>query len=55
MEEWFQKMQDWHESLCKSPRVHRINGKDTTLLCMREKGHDGDCMEALAEPEDTDD
>lgn len=51
LDDWFQRIQDWQDSLCKSPKVHRINGKPITLLCMREKGHDGECMECLAAPE----
>ena len=48
------RVRAWEESLCKNPRVHMINGKPVTFLCMRERGHDGDCMEALVDPEDTD-
>lgn len=45
--------QAWLDSLCRKPKPVRLKpGKVVTLLCMRDKGHDGECMEALAVPED---
>jgi len=42
----------WFDSLCRKPRPVELKaGRTVTLLCMRERGHQGECMEALAVPE----
>jgi len=39
----------WWDALCRRPMPVRLKGdKTVTLLCMRERGHQGPCMEALA-------
>lgn len=39
----------WFASRCRKPMPLRLNGgKTVILLCVRDRGHQGPCMEALA-------
>ena len=47
---YYEKYDEWQRTRCGKPKVLRIKGRNMTFWCLREQGHEGECMEAIAAP-----
>ena len=51
----FISMEAWHEARCKKPVVRDICGAPMTFNCLRMRGHEGKCAEAIVKFKDGND
>lgn len=47
-----EKVDAWMKTRCKKPMYHVINGKEMTFSCLRPRGHEGACCEAIVQYKD---